>query len=778
LYYFIPDEETYSSHAIGSAEVDYDGTPILGSHAWLSQKSQGQGFVTTIDFDSAELNLPCNTRVAFTVSYIIGVDDFSALDSTEVILMLINEFTGSSTTKSVYRITKSSFAHPLAPHEFSFVIRNLECSAEVDARWKLSVFNGNSYPFSSNLTAPASLMHYSTVIDRFVPIKLVATDFILGDNVQVDDDSSSVSIGAAFGIAPLDGTLIKGGPLQEVNIPVGQIQVEFVLEVSNPPSTLPWAYVAEAEVATIQIVCESDNNTILQTRIISTSDFADVSVPTTFTLVFDQTYHSSQPLSFRIVKSTGHGLIFSHSMICAHTDGSPCANQVEDSCPDVPSPAPTTPAPATECINVGGCCLYSPCCDGATCVDFGLYKLCVNYLCPVSNKTAAPTPTPTVTSSPVVAQISTVFSFNIEFWEANRVNLEQEYTNLVLLTIRPWFAGSRFGRITVTPGSLVVSLEWLNVPQAALTNPGIITGILPNGCFDFPPEYYLAQVDVSFCKVSFLRLCGDGSLVDITHGICPSAAPAAEPTEPITSSPTAVVTDPPTVAQANAARQFAESAAKTLSRNINVVIGVLAALFFTLLLLCCFHQYRRDKLINQAIKELSLPDDDLNISLGSSTELSGGSSLELSNLSFNESSVPSAFPPPHSPASPLKTPPGEQALFGTDSSFENWDDHFPAPSLFSSVNVPPSMNVPPSSSDNPHTSSDDAVSSFSASSSSSAFRASSSNDLTASQMSAVWNLSAKAPAAVPKEIGKAPAAVARSSLVSTTADASSSSFNA
>jgi hypothetical protein len=57
-------------------------------------------------------------------------------------------------------------------------------------------------------------MHYSTVIDRFVPIKLVATDFILGDNVQVDDDSSSVSIGAAFGIAPLDGTLIKGGPLQ------------------------------------------------------------------------------------------------------------------------------------------------------------------------------------------------------------------------------------------------------------------------------------------------------------------------------------------------------------------------------------------------------------------------------------------------------------------------------------------------------------------------------------------------------------------------------------
>jgi preprotein translocase subunit SecG len=295
--------------------------------------------------------------------------------------------------------------------------------------------------------------------------------------------------------------------------------------------------------------------------------------------------------------------------------------------------------------------------------------------------------------------------------------------------------------------------------------------------------------------VSFLRLCSDGSLVDFTHGICPSAAPTAEPTEPITSSPTAVVTDPPTVAQANAARQFAESAAKTLSRNINVVIGVLAALFFTLLLLCCFHQYRRDKLINNAIKELSLPDDDLNISLGSSTELSGGSSLELSNLSFNESSVPSAFPPPHSPASPLKTPPGEQALFGTDSSFENWgnqqkvsfaifyvsffvDDHFPAPSLFSSVNVPPSMNVPPSSSDNPPTSSDDAVSSFSASSSSSAFRASSSNDLTASQMSAVWNLSAKAPAAVPKEIVKAPAAVARSSLVSTTADASSSSFNA
>ena len=152
-------------------------------------------------------------------------------------------------------------------------------------------------------------------------------------------------------------------------------------------------------------------NAILATYAVNTGDFSDVSTPTVFTYTVLNTYWSSQPLSFRIVKSArcAHGLSFQNLTVCAATDGSPCAAQVADSCPG-PAPSPP-PSPASVCANVGACCLYEPCCDGSTCADFGQYKLCVNHLCAPS-----PATTPAPTYSSVTAFVSTVFDLDLSFW--------------------------------------------------------------------------------------------------------------------------------------------------------------------------------------------------------------------------------------------------------------------------------------------------------------------------------------------------------------------------
>ena len=245
-------------------------------------------------------------------------------------------------------------------------------------------------------------------------------------------------------------------------------------------------------------MCESDNSTVLASALVSTSNFTDASTPHVFTIVFNQIYWSNQPLSFRITKRGGHGLIFTQATVCAATDGSPCAAQIEDSCPSVgPSPAPSTPAPSTECSTVGGCCLYAPCCDGSTCVDFGLYQLCVNHLCLPSNSTPAPSP-PAIRT--VGAHISTVFPFTFDFWQANQYNLAQEYLYGVRAAVIPFFAGAKFGPVTYKAGSVVVDIEWTNVPASVLNNPTLLNGFLPSGCFNYPSSFLLSQVlAVHYC---------------------------------------------------------------------------------------------------------------------------------------------------------------------------------------------------------------------------------------------------------------------------------------
>ena len=175
------------------------------------------------------------------------------------------------------------------------------------------------------------------------------------------------------------------------------------------------------------------------------------------------------------------------------------------------------------------------------------------------------------------------------------------------------------------------------------------------------------------CVVSFLQLCSDGSLVDWISGVCPTAVPTSEPITPSTNYPTAIATEAPSVAASNALATAARSAANLVSRNFNVVIGVLAALFFCFLLLCCFHQYRRSRLIDNAIKELSTPDEDLfgfyDSSFGSFDSFGSKTSsvVEMSKIPI--------YPPNASPASGAASSNGADVSFSSlraESSFDTW----------------------------------------------------------------------------------------------------------
>jgi len=269
----------------------------------------------------------------------------------------------------------------------------------------------------------------------------------------------------------------------------------------------------------------------------------------------------------------------------------------------------------------------------------------------------------------------------------NENALDWEYLQVVKQFILPMFPGAQFGNVIKRAGSLVAHAPWLNVPYSVLTNPTIIEGMLDRikdenqGCFNFPRDYLLASDTVIKCKVSFLRLCGDaaGTLVDWRDGVCPTSPPTSEPTEATSLTPTVLATEPPSVSNANKAQQAALAAAGLISRNFNLVIGIVAALVFMLLLLLCFRQWRRQTAINKAIKELSSQsqdDESFIASTGSSIiESSVIPSLEMSELdSYHSRSRHDVSK--HNPITSESTDvPPTFASFSQDS-FDNWDDHF------------------------------------------------------------------------------------------------------
>jgi hypothetical protein len=179
------------------------------------------------------------------------------------------------------------------------------------------------------------------------------------------------------------------------------------------------------------------------------------------------------------------------------------------------------------------------------------------------------------------------------------------------------------------------------------------------------------------CKVSFLRLCGDaaGTLVDWRDGVCPTSPPTSEPNEATSLAPTVLATEPPSVSNANKAQQAALAAAGLISRNFNLIIGIVAALVFMLLLLLCFRQWRRQTAINKAIKELSSQsqdDESFIASTGSSIiESSVIPSLEMSELdSYHSRSRHDVSK--HNPITSESTDvPPTFASFSQDS-FDNW----------------------------------------------------------------------------------------------------------
>jgi len=221
------------------------------------------------------------------------------------------------------------------------------------------------------------------------------------------------------------------------------------------------------------------------------------------------------------------------------------------------------------------------------------------------------------------------------FWMANHDELDREFKNAASTPILNLFSDAIFGNVLQYPGSgsfrrlledqkstVVVALPWLNAPYSLLSRPDLLSGFLPAGCFEFNEFDLLSQIEQTFCVVSFLRACGDMTLVDFLDGVCPTPSPTPNPTTP-TNEAQIITATPTSSSGASGSQDFKYGALKT-ETNFNIVVGIVAALIFFSLLLCCFYHYNKQRKLQKALVQLS------------GISLDGGSfseSMELSDMS-------------------------------------------------------------------------------------------------------------------------------------------------
>lgn len=684
-----------TAHDLGRQGTNFDGAFRPGDASWLALPADGSGFMSTVNFGFSEFNIPCSTRAAFIATHYLAIDDATREDAFDSVLTLDNRLfsgVGSVDFHASYQVPRSAFVERFKPQAFPMLVRNLECNAD---RWSLRIFNGVSYPAASATPAPASIIHYFTGFERWAPQFWTASHLTLGG-------AASLGVGGVTASSPASAQdyLIAGGP--GVQLPYGEIQVEFVLELGAEPVRS-----SSDPVALIDVYSERDGTTLVQLQLVA-GDFSATGVPTTFTLVAQNSAWASSLVSFRVYKNAGVLLTFHTIGVCGSTDGAPCSTQVADSC--TTTNAPTSAPGETPCVYTGECCTYNPCCpeSGSTCTMIGPFEVCLLDEYSPIDATAAPTPAPT--HGPVTAYISTSWATDLDFWTRNADELNAGYTLAVSDLILPLFPDAVFGNVIVSAGSVIAALPWLNVPYSALQNPALISGLLPSGCFtNIPQEYLLSQLAATHCTVSFLRLCSDGSLVAWIGGECPTPSPTAAPVAPSLPTPaptTQAPTLPPSVVNQGAQNDLASKAAEIAARNFNLIIGLLAGVFFCCLLLCCLRQFHRQRQVNKAMKELqegTLPTESFaDQSFASSTMTIGGSEeLEMSvsptmgdrlvspgssasgsaSPSYSRNYSPSRSPPP---GSVTYMPPGMGGSVGMGSpeigegedSFSNWDDHF------------------------------------------------------------------------------------------------------
>jgi len=218
----------------------------------------------------------------------------------------------------------------------------------------------------------------------------------------------------------------------------------------------------------------------------------------------------------------------------------------------------------------------------------------------------------------VVAYFSIVFTVDLQFWLDNRVELAHELRESILAQISPYFQEMQLGETSVVPGSVVAYVPWLNVPGIVNVNPSLLDNFLPSGCFNFPSQYLLSQLEQSQCSVSLNRLCSSGEILDWADS-CPTPAP----------------TEAPYMGQnVNAAFNATQASVKDYA----LIIGLIGAILLFSLFLCCLLQYRRNNRIDKAMK--SLKDQQLKESMWDSFAHSQGSlsqSLSQSLSSFSQS---------------------------------------------------------------------------------------------------------------------------------------------
>lgn len=598
------------AHDLGVRGTDFDGSPRANDASWLSLPAHGSGFLSAVTVDIEELAMPCSTRHAYVLTHFLAVDSTAGAD-TNILTLEMSHYTTQATIASeqAFVVRRSDFAEAAAVTAFPIAFSNLQCNAYA---FGSRVFVGFDFPFSDfTRAAPAAIMHYASGVQVWRPQTWSPSEFQLGA-------VGTLTGGVATSSLTSQGFLIASGP--NVQLPVGELQVEFVLSLDSSTAA------PSALAAVVDIYCEARNIT-LATRAVLVSELT--SAPTTVTLTASNTLWSTGLLSFRVQKLAASAVSLRSVTACAHTDGAACALQSEDSCDE--SLAPTAAPTHSVCQSIGESCLTTPCCNSTKCEHFGDYAFCISdHKC-----VAAPTSAPT--QPPIVAYISAAFEVDIHLWEINSVQMNWEYTQAVTSLLSPLFSDVAFGDIIIRPGSTVVSLPWTNVPYSVLQNPSLVTGILPPECLHFPNEFLLAQIPQLRCAISFLRLCADGTLIEWTD-VCPHDV-TFSPTESPSVIP--VATNAPTRAPSTVQREEAgggsTQAGFLKDRNFNIVLGVSVGIVFCCLLLCCFFQHRRKQRVAKALFELTTAPthDDLSESFDAGAD--DESEIELSQFSASPS---------------------------------------------------------------------------------------------------------------------------------------------
>jgi len=674
------DCEHPDSDAEGRA-VGFDHERRDNDGSWYFNNNHGSRHVTKCSFPVTSIAVPCSSRHAFVTTYVVAVDDING-NNDEVIAFNNEDRRGGASRRlrnaafgdSLPVVSRYDFPLAHVPVQFHVSFTQANCDAD---SYSFGLFNGVGAPVDNDdLPARASIVHYSTTLERCKPVRFRNNGWGNGDqpcpggscpNNNAENKITANSDSAR--VDPSNGHIVSDrnsedymfdGPF--VSVPAGPAQVEWTMSLDDADS---WS--STDPVARVEIYSAS-HQTLVGSKLVYVNDFPNRGELQTITHVVNYTLWAND-VSFRVFKFGGFQVSHKQVVFCCHTNGAACSDQEADSCPTaaptspptIPTRRPTVAPPLTEspttiesttnhptcspttqrpCLAIGVACEEnSDCCEGTKCHSFSYCslednnKICVPNSIPDHMPHPAPTPKPTPrnrtprpTYAPAVAYVSVAFDIDIQFWQDNHVELNTELSETVRRTLKPYFSNAQLGELTVNAGSVVASVPWLNVPSNVQVDPSLLDGVLPSNCLSFPRQYLLSQLDQTSCTVSFLRLCGNGALIDWSSS-CPAVVPA----------PTEDGNGKNHQAKAAALASSRTSLTEAATHDYALIIGLVGAIILFSMVFCCLVQQRRQRRVKTALKVLkdtpmedSFAGDQGTGSFASSGSISFGTESEIS----------------------------------------------------------------------------------------------------------------------------------------------------